>query len=625
MPLFPAVGNGPELKRVFGLPRRPIPDPTAPEALALAREVTARLRRVAVPHPFRRPDDFLYATQALALQELYETRGLLAPIRVGGGKSLLAYLAFAIMRPKRGMLIVPASMEKDTRVEWARFERDWKGMRLDEITLLSYEKIWNLSGGAKHLPDGTMIYDDIIARHAPDMVVMDECDKFGNSGATGCIRFGRYLEAHPETVVLGMSGTLIRRSLSDAAHIMEWCLGDQAPLPLEWDELAAWDDATRASAGKGKRTEYGALLKHLSHEERAAFEATEFPDDARGIVCGMLGRRILETRGVLGSQDGPLSIPARLDAFEVGAEDPAIEREYRLLLDGDPDTKRAAWSLPDGTLLTDARALARPMNTLGFGFLLQQDPKPPEGYRLASSAWAKEVRDVISYRPGLRLESEAMVRRAVEDGRLPELEGLLDAWRSARLAYTNATGLREPPSVPTWYSDEVVHEVRSWLSKEPGVVWVGYVALGERLSRELGVAYFGAGKTDAKGRHVTRLKKGEPAILSVSSVGRGTNGLQFCHHRNLWLTAPSEQPLARLHRPGQEADCVINDVYLGAGCHLSRFWKAHSLARNFAGAISKQAQKLEYFRCSIPRALPGVGRRWGATNVDSMDDAGEDC
>lgn len=620
MPIFQSVQAGPELERVFALPRRPIPDPASSEALALAGELTAMLRRVPVPYPFRCATDILYATQALALRELWETRGLLCPIRAGMGKTLTGYLAFAILRPKRPMLVVPASMLEDTIAEYQKFERDWRGPALADVTIFSYEKISHMGSGAKTLPDGSVIYDDIITRHRPDMIVMDECHRFGTVSATGTRRVGRYLAENQDVVVLGMSGTLIRKSLNDAAHIMHWCLGDSAPLPLEWEELAAWSDATDARSQNGKRTDYGSLLDYLTPEETRAFQETEFPDDARGIVCGMLGRRILETKGVVGSQDGPLSIPARLDPQEVLRPDEAIEEEYRRLLEGDGD--RPAWALPDGTLLPDARSLARPLTTLSYGFYLQQEPPPPPEYRTAASSWFSEVRNVIKYRAHLRLDSEWMVRDAVDRGVLPEMTDLLAEWRAARAAYTAATGQNEPPSVPTWVSDEVVGEVKGWLKEGTGIVWVAYVALGERLTKELGIAYFGAGKVDAKGRHVLKLRKGEPAIMSIASVGTGTNTLQFKHSRNLWMSAPNEQSLARTHRPGQEADSVQNDIYLGSGQLLRRFWNAHATARNFAGAISKQSQRLEYMECSVPRALEEPGQRFGNA-VDG--DAGEDA
>jgi hypothetical protein len=89
----------------------------------------------------------------------------------------------------------------------------------------------------------------------------------------------------------------------------------------------------------------------------------------------------------------------------------------------------------------------------------------------------------------------------------------------------------------------------------------------------------------------------------------------------LWCTAPGEQQLGRLHRPGQEAEVVLNDVYLpGAQAHR-QFWRGVAVARNFAGKISGP-QKLCYFENNVPEELDFEGCRWAnAVNTDVEGDA----
>ncbi len=586
------------------------------------------LKRTPIPYPFRSPSDCLYATQALALQEIWERKGAVLPIRVGAGKSLLAYLSIAIMKPKRPMLIVPAAMIIDTEQEWRKFERHWRGPRFEDVVILSYEKISNPSSAEKVLPDGQVIWPDIMERNRPDMIVMDECDRAGDVAATGTIRIGRYIETH-RPIVVAMSGTLIRKSLKDAAHIFEWALGEEyapLPLPAQFKSLQAWSDCLDAKGGKGgKRTEPGALLTKLTPEERRQYDEADSADDARGVVCGMVGVHILETPGVVGSQDGPLTLPGRIDPCYVKDEDDEIERQFGLLLDGDENEGRAKWTMPDGLLLPDARALAAPLVTLGMGFFLQQDPRPPESYRLCRSAYNAAVREVVEKRPELKLDSEFVVRKAIREGRLPEMEGFLEAWEDEQRTYRETTGFAQPPSVPLWVSDEVVDEVRRWLDAGTGLVWCSYVALGNKLSKALKLPYFGASKIDATGRHVTKLRRGEPAILSIASCGRGLNGLQFVANRQLWLGAPSEQPLARCHRVGQEAPMVYNDIYLGSAAALARYQRQKSSAVNFAGAISRQAQKLQYLADYMPERLNMEGKRWKPVSTKDVADVGEDA
>lgn len=628
MPIFQYVAADSEFERCFALPRRPIPDPTSAEALELAREITKALRRVAVPYPFRSASDCLFPTQALALKEIWENKGAVLPIRVGSGKSLLCYLAIAVMKPKRPMLLVPAAMVLDTEIEWRQFERDWRGPKFEDVVVLSYEKVSNPSSAEKALPDGTVIHGDILERHRPDFIVMDECDRASDVSATGTIRIGRYIETH-QPIVVAMSGTLIRKSLKDASHIFEWALGEEnCPLPhvAQFKALQAWSDALDAKGGKGgKRTEPGALLTKLTAEERQAYDSADSADDARGIVCGMVGVHLLETRGVLGSQDGPLALPGRIDPCYVQDEDDAIEEQYRLLLDGDEDNDRPKWTMPDGFVLPDSRALAAPLVTLGMGFFLQQEPRPPEPYRLCRSAYNSAVREIVEKRPDLRLDSEFVVRKAIREGRLPDMAGLLEEWEEEQRLYLTNTGFSQPPSVPLWVSDEAVDEVGRWLAQGPGLIWVSYVALGLKLSQMLRLPYFSSAKLDATGRHVTKLRKGEPAILSIASCGRGLNGLQHLHHRQLWMGACSEQPLARLHRVGQQAPVVYNDVYLGSSAALARYQRQKMTAGTFAGPISRQAQKLQYLQDNMPEVMTGEGKRWARVAAKDMDNAGEDA
>lgn len=617
MAIFRSVEQHEELDRVFALASRALPDLASPAAQALAAEVTRLLARTPNPWP-----GALYPIQALALREMYDAGGLLGLIGVGRGKTLLSALTFTVLRAKRPMLIVPSAMVKDTERTWAKLFDHWQIPHLSQVTVLSYEKVSAPSSGARTLPDGTVAYPDIISRHAPDVLVMDEAHKMGTMSAAGTRRVGRYLHANPTTKVVALSGTMIRSSFKQAAHISEWALHAGSPLPRDWAPLEQLSDCTDArTATPGARTAPGVLMDHLSTDERRAYDLADSEEDARAVITGFIGRRILETPGVISSSDGPLAIPARMDPVLPFDPDPAIDREMLLLLKG--DDSREAWTLPNGDLLPDAQALARPLVTMSLGFWLAPDPVPPPEYRQAASAWAKAVRSTIKYEVSLNLDSEWMVRDAIRRGVLPELTETLNAWDAARAHYTATTGHTEPPTVATWISDETIRSVERWLKDGPGLVWVSWRALGARLSKDLGLAYFGAGKLDATGRHVLDLKPGEPAILSHSAVGTGTDTLQFKHHRQLWLCAPNEQSLGRLHRPGQEADVVRNDIYLPGKQLHTRFWRQVDVARTFAGKIAG-TQKLEYFENNVPRELPGQGVRWGS--LGTIDgDAGEDA
>ena len=81
------VAYSPEFSRVSALPRRTWTDE---EAQASADALTPVLARPGT-------DRTLRPLQAIALQELFHCRGLFAPIRVGGGKSLITFLAPTVL------------------------------------------------------------------------------------------------------------------------------------------------------------------------------------------------------------------------------------------------------------------------------------------------------------------------------------------------------------------------------------------------------------------------------------------------------------------------------------------------------------------------------------------------
>lgn len=626
---FDVVKSGPDLERILELPRRPIPDPKSKYAVELAAWMTRRLRSVPNPYPLR--GGTLHATQALAIKEFLERGRLAAPIRVGGGKMLLGYLLMLAAGAKRPVYLLPKSMEKETRIEVLKYSADWGRGRLpaSRITFLSYEKLSHPSSAAKYAKGVEKpIKIGLLERLNPDFFYADEAQKLGNPGSKGAHRVDGYLSAKAElgqhVPFIPATGSLFRESLNNAAHILWWALGEMSPLPhRSWDEKMSWCGALDEQSGFGARTEYGALLELLSPEEMAKFDAEHDPDDQRAVVCSTVGRWFLETPGVVGSQDGPLGIPLSIEPEYVEKEDPAIEKAIGEMIDGDRENNRPKWSLPDGSLIIDGLGLSRHRYTMNLGFWQKQDPAPPPEYLGARLAWAKAARDRLK-RNSLRIDSESNLKAAIREGAFKDLAEVLDRWDCAQRDYFLSTGKREPPSKAMWISDEVIREAKRWLEREgTGILWAGYIPLGERLSSQLGIPYFGAGKIDEKsGRHVSEMKRGEVCVCSVQACGTGTN-LQHFHSKGLWFAAPSEQPLGRTHRPGQPDERVQNWVYLPGRAQLERYWRKHSSASKFADPMTKQAQKLVYASGAMPSIQEieweRVGNRRWADHKNVLD------
>src|SRR5262245_41067284 len=93
------VEDSAELRRILALPRRRWED----QAPLYYEKVSAYLRSPG-------GQQMLRAIQAATLVEMSDNKGLLAPISVGGGKTLISLLAFLVLESRRPLLLLPAKL-----------------------------------------------------------------------------------------------------------------------------------------------------------------------------------------------------------------------------------------------------------------------------------------------------------------------------------------------------------------------------------------------------------------------------------------------------------------------------------------------------------------------------------
>jgi hypothetical protein len=647
---FSAVTYGPEFYRVASLDRRAILTQDDPEAVELAELLTNKLARVKSPYPGR-----LRAIQGLALKEGWENKGGVGMLRVGAGKTGVAFLLPEIWDPHRTarvLIVTKASMIKDMEGERRLMGRDWNIRPPYQCPIISYELLSSPSSGEVLDNDGNVIVRSRLERLAPTHIIFDEAHCLADSGSTGAKRVQAYLDEHPNTCVWVMTGTMFKQSIKDASHLFRWALKERAPLPYDFKERETWASAldARAPGMGGVRAGFGALLDFLSADDRLEFDTAgenNFTEQVR-IVRQAVARRILETPGVIGTQDPPLDIGLEIDHVLPADEDDDIEELFKILRGvPQPPKPRAEWDhpgwrLPDGTEIPDAIQMARYINTGGYGFWNIWNPDPPKTWRFHRNMWAKWCRHAIRYlaRGKFRsIDSEARVADAVQRGMFNDEWDIYDVqaaamagkipkginpqsligqsrlqnWLEAQAAERERTGLLEPPSVAVWVSEQIVEECEAWLKKVGnGVIWVDSIGLGELLSSRLSIPYYGAGSVDKTGRHIKK-HPGGPAIASIKSNGTGKN-LQGFWANNLWLTPPNEQALGRTHRSGQQADTVRNWVFIGCQEHLRSFHAARATKAAFAEQMQLSPQKLRYAKTNMPTAggllASRTGRRW---------------
>lgn len=552
-----AVSHSPELSRILRLPAKG--PGTYPSGLIEA-----------MSDIYRRPGAgpaMLRDIQAQALYDLACAGGLLGPIRVGAGKTLISLLAPAVLAARRPLLLLPAKLRDKTRREAMVLSQAWQIP--GHVRIESYETLGRV-GAAKTL--------DV---YCPDLIVADECHKLKNPRAAVTKRVSRYMREHLGRVhFVALSGTITKRSLRDYGHIVHWTLPyEDAPIPRGWAEIEDWSLALDERPGRELETIHPGALSLLA--------------DAFGVGAGDgkararegFSRRLRATVGVVASSD--ISVGASL-AIQAMPTPPPAKVEAALA------TLRSDWVLPseDAEPLTDALSLWRYVRQLALGFFYVWDPPPPKAWMLARKVWARECRAILSDNRR-HLDSELQVAQAVDAGHYPSASRWLEEWRQIRPSF-------KPTTVPVWLSDFAVTAAMRWATDSrgapPGIIWTEHQAFAEALAKASHMPYFGAGGVDSTGRPIESVQGKETVIASVEANAEGRN-LQAWSRNLVASPMPNgvrwEQLLGRTHRDGQQADEVTCDVMVSVPEHTQAMAQAMADGR-YQAQITGQNQKLLY-------------------------------
>ena len=505
------VPRGLEFKRIERLPRRNWED--ADDLKSLTQLLTKALRK-----PWGEME--LWPIQAAALREIHDWKGCLGPIAVGQGKALISLLAPTVAGVQKAVLLVPASLRDQTNEHvLPHLRMHWK-MRPEPI-LIGYEEL-SLEKNA-----------ELLWEIQPEMIIADEAHYLKNLNSGRGRRVRRYMSEFPKTIFVALSGTMTRRSLRDYWHLTLWALKeDLSPLPTKWTDLQQWADVLDEGVEEEKRPDPGAMILFCEGEEN---------------VRQGFRRRFVETPGVVASPEDQLGVSLRIDKrpvdvpFEVSAAITNLESK---------------WAAPGGEEIAEAAEIARHAKELACGFYYVWDPPPPKEWMEARQEWKAYVRETIRHnRRGLDTELQVWneCNRA-----LKETNKKVDTSK-----YIKWAGIKDsfkPNSIPIWISDFLVKEIIKWLNETGGIAWIEHRALGEALEAA-GVKYYGSGEKASR-----EIQHAEgPIAASARAHGTGKNLQKW--NKNLITSASSsgqtwEQIIGRTHRPGQEADEVLVDVFL---------------------------------------------------------------
>lgn len=512
------VRHSEEFQRIIDLPVRKYSDA---EVADLVVQLTALLK---TPNGVM----VLRPAQAIALLEIGMYRGLLGPIRVGGGKTLITLLAAYILDSVRPLLILPANAIEPTRERMRQLSEHWRIPYW--IHMVSYESL------------GRPSHADFLRDLQPDAIIGDEAHMAANPKAAVTRRIKRY-QRGDKTEGLGghnvpclwFSGTLTKRSIKNYLHLAEWSLGEGSPAPRTFGDAEQWADVI------DERKEDSDDPYDYQRTRPGALTYFSGGDASRIKIREGYAERISSTPGVVCTYDDGPSCSLEIHRVTIPIPEP-VNAAFKTLRDD--------WASPDGWLLMGGLEKNRTARQLAMGFYYRWNPRAPEEWLNRRREWHSFVRHQIQYNR-LGLDSEATVALACVHGKLDP--SVYHAWKAIRDTF-------KPVQEAIWIDGYALEHAATWL-QSPGIVFCEHVEFAEALSDLTGLPYCGRNAVDQNGVHIEK-HAGRPIIASLQSCHKIWNLQDW--DRGLLCAPPSsgawqEQLLGRFHRDLQKSDLVRFD------------------------------------------------------------------
>lgn len=607
---YPAVQRSEDWERIVSLPVRHV-------SRAWGERLSAELTPDLTTAVGKANGLALKWIQAIALWEIFQGRGAYLGIPVGGGKTLISFLSAYILECSRAHLVIPEALMTKTRTEFAAYTRQGWVTPVPPPTLLGMSQLrqeHNLT---------------LLDRVRADLVFIDEADILRNWATSAPMRLDRYkagsipmreedgewfidVETWSETrnvlaetvgpvqewarcrgvPFVVATGTGMRWSVRDFAHLLNWSREHGSPVPLDPDELAKWANALdeQRSGSTKRRLRAGALLELADVADEGSELAT---------ARSAFRTRLLTTPGViivdheLEEREGvDCDQPLTLNLI-AAPDDPDIDAAF--------ETFRLEWTLPDGQEIIDSLSFWRGETELGCGFWGRWKYPPPEEWRTARRAYFQLVADVVkrtAYSTNPKDTAKAVAKAYPN-------HPVVRAWNDIKTTFT-------PEPEAEWISDSVVEWAAAWAAAHPrgGLIWTSSVPMGEAIAHAAGIRYYGAEGEAADGSNIEHVDD-RCAVASINANTRGRN-LQYRFHEGAVVGMPQsaeklEQLFGRFHRSGQTKP-VTWDLLMTSGGTRYAFDVA---TREAEGVLSVQAQKQKILRARINDwKPPSSALRW---------------
>jgi len=512
--------------------------------------------------------------QSQALQELRDCRGLLAPIGVGHGKTLVALLAGTVMNTQLTIILAPASTVGQLWQQHAVMAKHW---RLPELRIYSYAQLSQ--------PKNTDLLPRLIKDLDPSrvLIVADEAHRIKRKEAARTKRIIRFFQENPEVRFVALSGTMTSKSLKDFSHLADLALREKAPLPRDRYHLEAWCECIDVD-GRPDQNHWRLTYPLWNYYEKVTDGVRPEPGsytyrERRQIIRDAFRDRLLNAEGVVAT--GDTSVQCSLNLYTLQPRLPEIvDNALSVLSERDED--------PAGEPIEDDAAMWRVARHIsqGFYYIWDWSGEPDTVWLQARRRWHRYIRAELNNNAVEGYDSPLLVfnriKREYESGQ-PRF-GI----HSAYADWVSQKHKKAPPTLAIWLDDYLIKEAVEWAEKqtEPVILWYDTKAVGSALSKYMPV--YGAG--------AEMPRVAETCGMSINAHGVGKN-LQAWSNQ-LVISPPSsgktwEQLLGRLHRLGQKADEVHCSVFVHTESFIDAMNKADRDARYIQGT-SGNRQKLLY-------------------------------
>lgn len=562
-------------------------DPEAAKEVREAKNPIVELKGLGHPRCLTR----LNVPQAWALFEMSE--GGIGLMTVGSGKTILSILAALAFATKTAVLLA----KPDQRIHYKRaYEQLRQHFKVPTMVFEGSTGYIVPGTPALHFVPYSLLSNAkstaLLESLQPDLIICDEAHSLSAKTSSRTMRWLRYLTAHLDVKVCAWSGSLVNKSIKDAAHIFAHALGLKSPYPIKSDDVDAWSavidpspvpDTTSTTShdlrrvfGNGKVLRGGIEeLFHGSDDVRLGFRSKV--DRTPGVVS---------TRGSAATCS--ISIRER--------KAPPIPKAVLEAL----ATVRQRWVRPDGEELAEAVEQARTAREVACGFyyhfVFRDEPDELiQEWFDKRKEWNRELRKKL-LAGEVHLDSPLLCANAAERAwQEPRYVGDLPVWPAQNwLPWAAIKDKVEPISKAAWLDDFLAVDAADWAKKNRGIVWCQSGAFGRRIAQLAGLPYHGGGP----GAEAAILAEdgSRSIIASLKAHSEGRDGLQHRFHKMLVAETPSsgkgwEQMLGRLVRIGQTSDEVEVELYAHVYEMKEAFRKAYEYAE-FVQATTPNRQMM---------------------------------